>query len=185
MGETPQATTGVTELAEAALAGDRRALARLLTAVENRTPVAEVALRRLYPVAGTAHLVGITGPPGSGKSTLVAALIGVVRAAGRARERQRDGSAALGLGKPVGAARGEHDVVRPAVDEATDDLAATRAVDHAVVVGGAECVGQLDPVARGVDRDALDRTEARRGVLGHPGLQHGDEAVGLTRGDGQ
>jgi len=66
------------------MAGDRGALARLLTAVENRTPVAEAALRRLYPVAGRAHLVGITGPPGSGKSTLVAALIGQVRAAGRA-----------------------------------------------------------------------------------------------------
>src|SRR5437870_1659599 len=70
-------------LVDAALAGDRRALARILTAVENRTPVAEAALRRLYPLAGTAHLVGITGPPGSGKSTLVAALIGAVRAAGR------------------------------------------------------------------------------------------------------
>jgi LAO/AO transport system kinase len=81
---TPQALSRATELAEAALAGDRAALARLLTAVENRTPTAEAALRRLYPVAGKAHLVGITGPPGSGKSTLVAALIGVVRAAGRA-----------------------------------------------------------------------------------------------------
>jgi LAO/AO transport system kinase len=81
---TPQAASRATELAEAALAGDRGALARLLTAVENRTPLAEVALRRLYPVAGRAHLVGITGPPGSGKSTLVAALIGIVRAAGRA-----------------------------------------------------------------------------------------------------
>ena len=66
------------------MAGDRGALARLLTAVENRTPLAEAALRRLYPVAGRAHLVGITGPPGSGKSTLVAALIGAVREAGRA-----------------------------------------------------------------------------------------------------
>jgi LAO/AO transport system kinase len=70
-------------LAAAALAGDRRALARLLTAVENRTPVAEHALRRLYPLAGRAHLVGITGPPGAGKSTLVAALIAELRAAGR------------------------------------------------------------------------------------------------------
>jgi LAO/AO transport system kinase len=73
-----------TELVEAALVGDRLALARVLTAVENRTPVAEAALRRLYPLAGKAHLVGITGPPGSGKSTLVAALIGAVRAVGRA-----------------------------------------------------------------------------------------------------
>src|SRR6476660_10642529 len=71
------------ELADAAVSGDRRALARVLTAVENRTPVAEGAMRRLYPQAGRAHLVGITGPPGSGKSTLVAALIAEVRKAGR------------------------------------------------------------------------------------------------------
>ena len=71
------------ELADAAVAGDRRALARLLTAVENRTSVAEAAMRRLYPTAGRAHLVGITGPPGSGKSTLVSALIAEVRAVGR------------------------------------------------------------------------------------------------------
>ena len=70
-----------TELAESAVRGDRRALARLLTAVENRTPVAEAAMRRLYPRAGRAHTVGITGPPGAGKSTLVAALIGELRAA--------------------------------------------------------------------------------------------------------
>jgi LAO/AO transport system kinase len=70
-------------LADAARGGDRRALARLLTAVENRTEVAEHALRRLYPVAGAAHLVGITGPPGAGKSTLVAALIAELRARGR------------------------------------------------------------------------------------------------------
>jgi LAO/AO transport system kinase len=72
-----------TELAEAALAGDRRALARLLTEVENRTPAAEAALRVLYPKAGGAHLVGVTGPPGAGKSTLVAALVAEARAAGR------------------------------------------------------------------------------------------------------
>jgi LAO/AO transport system kinase len=70
-------------LGDAARAGDRRALARLLTAVENHTAVAELALRRLYPLAGGAHIVGITGPPGSGKSTLVAALIAELRAAGR------------------------------------------------------------------------------------------------------
>ncbi len=70
-------------LSDAARSGDRRSLARLLTAVENRTAVAEHALRRLYPLAGGAHLVGITGPPGAGKSTLVAALIAELRRAGR------------------------------------------------------------------------------------------------------
>jgi LAO/AO transport system kinase len=81
---TPRAAEGAEALADAAVAGDRRALARLLTAVENRTAVAEGALRSLYPKAGGAHIVGITGPPGSGKSTLVAALIAAVRESGRA-----------------------------------------------------------------------------------------------------
>jgi len=70
-------------LVEAATSGDRLAMARLLTAVENRTAVAEAAMRTLYPRAGRAHLVGITGPPGAGKSTLVACLIAEVREAGR------------------------------------------------------------------------------------------------------
>jgi LAO/AO transport system kinase len=77
------ATTRAHDLVAAATGGDRRALARLLTAVENRTALAEPALRELYPLAGRAHVVGVTGPPGAGKSTLVAALIGEVRAAGR------------------------------------------------------------------------------------------------------
>jgi GTPase len=82
-GETaPEARAS--ELSAAALAGDRLALARLLTAVENRTPVAEAAVRQLYPKGGRAHLVGITGPPGSGKSTLVSALIAEARARSRA-----------------------------------------------------------------------------------------------------
>ena len=80
---TQAATARATTLSDAAQAGDRRALARLLTAIENRTPIAEGALRRLYPRAGQAHLVGITGPPGAGKSTLVAALIAELRSAGR------------------------------------------------------------------------------------------------------
>jgi LAO/AO transport system kinase len=80
---TSDAATRAASLAEAAVGGDRLALARLLTAVENRTPVAEAAMRTLYPSGGGAHLVGITGPPGSGKSTLVAAMIAELRRAGR------------------------------------------------------------------------------------------------------
>jgi LAO/AO transport system kinase len=79
-----EAGSRAAELADAAVAGDRRALARLLTAVENRTAIAEAALKRLYPSTGRAHLVGITGAPGAGKSTLVAALIAEARLVGRA-----------------------------------------------------------------------------------------------------
>lgn len=53
------------------LAGDRRALARLITIVENQPPQAVPDLQLLYPHTGRALIVGITGPPGSGKSTLV------------------------------------------------------------------------------------------------------------------
>jgi LAO/AO transport system kinase len=70
-------------LAQEARSGSRRALSRLLTAIESRTPAAEEALRQLYPGAGGAHVVGVTGPPGGGKSTLVAALVAVAREAGR------------------------------------------------------------------------------------------------------
>ena len=58
-------------MAAAVLAGDRRSLARLLTLIENGAPEAEAALRALWPHTGRAHLIGITGPPGSGKSSLV------------------------------------------------------------------------------------------------------------------
>ena len=53
------------------LAGDRRALARLITQVENDTSTARAALAALYPHTGRAHVVGVTGAPGTGKSTLV------------------------------------------------------------------------------------------------------------------
>jgi LAO/AO transport system kinase len=58
-------------LAQSVLSGDRLALARLLTLVENNTPEGRDALDELFPHAGKAHLVGVTGSPGSGKSSLV------------------------------------------------------------------------------------------------------------------
>jgi len=62
--------------------GDPRALARAATAVENRLPEAETLLRELFPHTGQATVLGITGSPGAGKSTLVAALIRRIRAEG-------------------------------------------------------------------------------------------------------
>src|SRR5688572_22994976 len=65
------------------LAGDRVALARLITLVENRAPGLPVLMSRLYPHAGRAYVVGITGPPGAGKSTLTDRLTARLRTAGR------------------------------------------------------------------------------------------------------
>ncbi|MHB8927561.1 MAG: methylmalonyl Co-A mutase-associated GTPase MeaB [Bacillota bacterium] len=63
----------------ALLAGDRRALARLITAVEDRAPEARSMMKEVYPHTGKAHIVGITGAPGVGKSTLVDALTAELR----------------------------------------------------------------------------------------------------------
>jgi LAO/AO transport system kinase len=60
--------------------GDRRALARAITLVENSDPLAYELVRELYPATGRAYSVGITGPPGVGKSSLIASLIRHVRA---------------------------------------------------------------------------------------------------------
>jgi LAO/AO transport system kinase len=66
-------------LTEAVLAGDRTALPRLLTVVESGGPPAREVGRRVYRHGGRSHTVGITGPPGAGKSTLTDRLIGLVR----------------------------------------------------------------------------------------------------------
>lgn len=58
-------------LVASVLSGDRLALARLLTQVENTTPEGRAALDDLFPHTGKAHLIGVTGAPGTGKSTLV------------------------------------------------------------------------------------------------------------------
>jgi GTPase len=75
-----RAAAEVNELAEALRAGSVRALARGLTWIEAGGPRAEALAEQLYPHGGRAHVVGITGSPGSGKSTLVRALVRAVRA---------------------------------------------------------------------------------------------------------
>jgi LAO/AO transport system kinase len=71
------------DLAQRLLAGDRRALARAISLVEDDRPEGWELVREVYPHTGSAAVVGFTGPPGVGKSTLIGALTKARREAGR------------------------------------------------------------------------------------------------------
>ncbi len=70
-------------LAEGVRDGDRRALARAITLVENSDPLAYELVKQLYGETGNAYTIGVTGPPGVGKSSLISALVKRVRGDGR------------------------------------------------------------------------------------------------------
>lgn len=69
----------VSEWVEEIRAGDRRALGRALTEIENRRPAADALLRELFPFSGRSRTIGITGAAGVGKSTLVSRLVAAFR----------------------------------------------------------------------------------------------------------
>lgn len=73
----------MSDLAERLLNGDKRALARGISLVEDDDPAGWELVKAVYPKTGSAAVVGFTGPPGAGKSTLIGALIRVQRAAER------------------------------------------------------------------------------------------------------
>jgi LAO/AO transport system kinase len=71
----------IDQWADKVRAGDVRAISRAVTAIENRSPEAREVLRQIFPFTGNAYRVGITGAPGTGKSTLVDRLTTYYRAA--------------------------------------------------------------------------------------------------------
>jgi LAO/AO transport system kinase len=80
---TPLGSTAA-ELTQRLLDGDKRALARAISLVENDDPEGWALVREVYPKTGRAAMVGFTGPPGVGKSTLIGAIVK------NARERERE-----------------------------------------------------------------------------------------------
>src|SRR3954463_6024356 len=81
---TKAAESADATLADRLVNGDKRALARGISLVENRDPEGDKLVAELFPRTGQARVVGVTGPPGVGKSTLIGALTKELREAGRA-----------------------------------------------------------------------------------------------------
>jgi LAO/AO transport system kinase len=70
-------------LSERVLAGDARAIARAISLIEDEAPAGAELIRRIFAQTGSAYLIGVTGPPGAGKSTLVDRMTAEIRASGR------------------------------------------------------------------------------------------------------
>jgi LAO/AO transport system kinase len=71
------------EIARGVLAGDRRSIARAITTIENNSPKAQELIASIYPHTGNAHVIGLTGSPGCGKSTLIDKIIREYRRRGK------------------------------------------------------------------------------------------------------
>ena len=71
------------KLISRALGGDHRSIARLISLVESESPQAEHIMRRIYPHSGKAHIIGLTGSPGAGKSTLADKVIAAFKGLGK------------------------------------------------------------------------------------------------------
>ncbi|MEM3623517.1 MAG: methylmalonyl Co-A mutase-associated GTPase MeaB [Candidatus Bathyarchaeia archaeon] len=73
----------IEELAQGVLAGDRRSIAKAITIIENDAPEAKRLIAKIYPHTGKAHIIGLTGPGGSGKSTLIEKIVREYRQRGK------------------------------------------------------------------------------------------------------
>lgn len=174
------------DLVERLRAGDPRALPRLISLLEQGSERGQRALSELYPRAGQAHIIGITGPPGAGKSTLVNALIGSFRATGR-----RVAVLAIDPSSPYSGGAVLGDRIRMMERHADDGVfirsmasrgrlgglaAATTDVVHLLDAAGFDVI-LLETVGAGQDGVDIARLARTVVVLQVPGLGDGVQAI--------
>jgi len=159
-------STAATEtLAERVLAGDPRAMARAISLIEDEDPASAELVRAIFSSTGRAYLVGVTGPPGAGKSTLVDRLVATIRT-GTAWPVPESQSASRGGVRDGGAgARATVGVV--AVDPTSP------------FSGGAVLGDRLRMQTHAADQGVFIRSMATRGHLGGLARATGDAALVL------
>jgi LAO/AO transport system kinase len=136
-------------LAERVLAGDPRAIARAISLIEDEDAASAEVVRAIFPRTGRAYLIGVTGPPGAGKSTLVDKIVGEIRA------------------RPSAGADGHPRVGVIAVDPTSP------------FTGGAVLGDRLRMQAHAADQGVFIRSMATRGHLGGLARATGDAALVL------
>ena len=176
-------------LAARLLAGDRRALARLIGRAEAGGEECRPALAEIYRHAGRAHIVGVTGVPGSGKSTLVCALARALRASGRplgvvavAPSSPYSGGAILGDRIRMGALAGDPGVfIRSMASRGALGGLARAALDAADLMDAAGYdMVVIETVGVGQDEVDIARAADTTVVVSAPGL--GDDIQALKAG---
>jgi len=168
------------------LAGEQRAIARMMSMAESRLAVGRRAIAGVYPHAGKAHIVGLTGVPGSGKSTLVRALTQEFRKTGK-----RIGIVAVDPSSPFSGGAILGDRVRMG-DLTTDDGVFIRSLATRGALGGLAraCLDMVDVLDAagydlvlietvGVGQDEVDIAGAAHSVVvvSAPGLGDGVQAI--------
>jgi len=177
-------------LIDLALAGDRRALARLLSVVEAGGARSEAVVQVLYPRSGQAHVVGFTGAPGTGKSTLVGQVARELRQRGRRvaviavdPTSPFSGGALLGDRLRMSGLAGDPDVfIRSMATRASSGggLAEQTAAVAAVLAAAGFDAVLLETVGAGQDELAVAQEAQTVVVVTAPGL--GDEVQALKAG---
>jgi GTPase len=150
-------------LAERLLAGDPRAIARAISLVEDEDPSAADLVRAVFPRTGHAYLIGVTGPPGAGKSTLVDRLITDLRT-------QRSQS-------PQSTER--QDLSANSADSASPTVGVIAVDPTSPFTGGAVLGDRLRMQAHSSDPGVFIRSMATRGHLGGLARATGDAALML------
>jgi LAO/AO transport system kinase len=159
-------------LAERVLAGDPRAMARAISTIEDEDPSAVELLRAIFPRTGRAYLIGVTGPPGAGKSTLVDRLVASFRA-------RPSASAKASADKPTSSGRANDNALMVSPSNQPPTVGVIAVDPTSPFTGGAVLGDRLRMQMHASDEGVFIRSMATRGHLGGLARATGDAALVL------